>query len=81
MNKSIMFILLELFTIRHYRDYCLSTIRNVREFVFKHIEQYDDTLQFKLKVYSDAVMLSKDEFLCVRCFIEYLNSIDKIVKM
>lgn len=81
MNKSIIFILLELFTIRYYRDYCLSTIQRVREFVIKRIERFDDLLHFKLKVYADAVMLSKDEFLCVRCFIEYLNTFDKIVKM
>lgn len=81
MNKSIMFVLLELFTIRYYRDYCLSTIKTVREFIIKRIEQYDDFLQFKLKIYSDAVMLRKEEFQCVRMFIEYLNSIDKVVKI
>lgn len=81
MNKSIMFILLELFTIRYYCDYSFSTIKTVREFIIDRIAKYDDLLQFKLKIYSDAVVLNKDEFLCVRCFIVYLNSIDKVVKM
>lgn len=81
MNKSILFILLELFTIRYYRDYRLSTIKTTRNFILTHIKKYDDFLQFKLKLYSDATMLSTDEFFCVRIFIEYLNSFDKIVKM
>lgn len=81
MNKSIMFILLELFTIRHYRNYCLSDIRTVRDFIIKHIEEFDDVLHFKLKTYSDAVKLSHTEYLLVRYFIEYINSIDKIVKV
>lgn len=81
MNKSILFILLELFTIRYYRDYRLSTIKRVRDFVIKRIKRYDDFRQFKMKVNCDAVFLSHEDFLCVRVFLEYLNSFDKIVKM
>ncbi len=81
MNKSIMFILLELFSIRYFPYYCNSTIKSFRKLVTNHIENYDDFSQFKLKLYSDAVMLSSEEFSCVRNFITYLNTIDKIVKM
>ncbi len=81
MNKSILFILLELFTIRYYRDYSLSDIKTVREFISKRIELYDDFLLFKLRTYCDSVKLSTTEYLLVRNFIEYLNSIDKIVKL
>lgn len=81
MNKSIIFILLELFTIRYYREYRLSTIKTVRNFFMKRIEKYDDLLKFIVDANRDAVLLSRVEFLCARDFIEYLKTFDKIVKM
>lgn len=79
--KSILFIYLELFTIRYYRDYDYSNIKNFRNFTIKQISKFDDYLKFKIRLYSDAVQLSTNEFTIVRCFIEYLNTVDKIIKM
>lgn len=81
MNKSILFILLELFTIRYYREYRLPTILVVRDFVMKRINKCKDFKDFKFYLNVDSLLLSQDEYLCVRSFILYLNIFDKIVKM
>lgn len=79
--KSILFIYLELYTIRNYREYDYSCIKNFRNFTINHISKCDDYLKFKLRLYSDAVQLPTNEFSIVRCFIEYLNTVDKVIKM
>lgn len=79
--KSILFIYLELFTIRHYRDYAYNDIMHFRDFTISHISKCDDYLKFKLKLYSDSVQLSPNEYTIVRFFIEYLNTVDKFIKM
>uniref|UniRef100_A0AAU8AZ82 Uncharacterized protein n=1 Tax=Dulem virus 215 TaxID=3145692 RepID=A0AAU8AZ82_9VIRU len=81
MIKTILFIYLELFTIRHYRDYDLSSLKSAREFISKCISDNEDYLVFKIKCYGTAVMLNPIEYAIIRDFISYLNDIDKYLKI
>ena len=82
MNKSILFVYLELFTIRYNLSHRETRVTiPAREFICKRIKKYDDYQDFKLRLYSDSVMMNPQEFFVVREFINYLNGIDKYLKI
>lgn len=83
MIKSILFIYLELFTLRYSHDYCKRHLISVRELFFKIISEndYDSISSFLSDFRFQATYLSLDEFVIVMDFFKFLSKVDKITNM
>ena len=78
MNKQLIFIFLELFTIRHLRDYKKSCIYNVRNFIKRQLFETDNYQAFRHCCILSGSLLSHDEYLFVSNFLDYLKVVDKL---
>lgn len=83
MIKSILFIYLELFTLRFANNYCKRHLSSVRELYFKVLSDNDyDLLSDYLSDFRyQATNLSLDEFIIAIDFFKFLSKIDKITNM
>ena len=79
---SIIFILLELFTLRNYKRYSKSEISFMREIVFRCLKSYDEYnvhVPFERYLLLQTLKYSDDVYKCMRSFVNYLNRVDKIL--
>lgn len=83
MIKSILFIYLELFTIRYAKNYSKTDLSNVRQLFLKIISEFDyDRISSYLHDFRKiSIFLNDKEHKIVLDFFRYLSYIDKIVNM
>lgn len=81
MFKSILFIYLELFTIRNLRNYKKFVIKTSRDYITSFIAQSDNYKDFRLDCYFYSTMLNPSEFRFVSDFLRYLREVDKKIKI
>lgn len=83
MIKSILFIYLELFTLRYAKKYSKQDLFNVRRFLMGIISdlEFDCISQYLIEFRSYGVFLKENEYLIIVAFIRYITKLDKIIKM
>lgn len=79
---SIIFILLELFTVRNYKRYDKRIISEMREIVFRSLKSYDEynvDVSFYNYLLVQTLLCSNDVYKCMRSFVNYMKRVDKIL--
>lgn len=80
MNKLILFIFLELFTIRNIQNYKKSVIKTSRDYVYSIMKKAFSYEDFRNYCYNFSVSLNPSEFSFVSNFLRYLKKIDIYTK-
>lgn len=78
---SIIFILLELFTVRNYKRYDKRVISDMRLIVFrclKSFDEYEVDVSFYNYLLLQTLLCSDDVYKCMRSFVNYMKRVDII---
>lgn len=73
MKRELIFILLELFTIRNIHRYSKSLIYTSRNFIFDILKSSISYSDFRLMIYKRAVYLHPKEFSFIMSFMSYIK--------
>lgn len=77
----IIYILLELFTVRNYKRYSKSVIIEMRQVVYRCLMSYDEynvQVPFERYLLLKTLKYSVDVFQCMRAFVNYMQKVDKL---
>lgn len=79
MKRELIFILLELFTIRKINCYSKSLISTSRNFILDILENSINYSEFSLMIYKRGVYLHPKEFSFIMSFMNYLKKYIDII--
>lgn len=79
---SIIFIFLELFTVRNYKRYDKRVISEMREIVFRCLKSYDEynvNCSFYDYLLVSSLTYSLSVYRCMQTYVNYMKRVDKIL--